>query len=97
MRVVRLIKLNGFVPRLLGSFQFFIKSGDNSLLDLFPALNIDGVGNVGMKFHASLYIRLDPIFNKLRAAIAAELGSKVVFPAAFAAMVTHFARGHGDK
>ncbi len=64
---------------------------DDRLLDFLAAAGVDGMSNIGMQLHASIHILPGPVFGEFPAAVVAELGPEMIFTAAFAAMIAHFA------
>jgi hypothetical protein len=70
---------------------------NNGFLNTFAAQSIDGVGDVGVQFHSAVLVLSGAIFGQLGSAVITKLGPKMIFSAAFAAMVAHFAGRHGDE
>ena len=77
--------------------NFIFVCGDNRALEACAAVAVDWVRDVYVEFAAGFRWVWRAVAGQARAAFVAEFGAQMVLAAAFGAMVSELATGHGNK
>ncbi len=85
------------ISRLLGFVHFIMEGMDDTALNEFTSLGIDGMGYVSMELGSAMIVTGGTIFLEAEAALIAEVGPQMVLATAAATAVGQLAAGHGDK
>jgi hypothetical protein len=85
------------VARLFGPLDFFKKLVNYYILDHFPALGINWMSNICVKFCAAIGVFGGPRIGHPLAALIAILRAKMVFHSAAGAVRRQLAARHGHK
>jgi|SRR6516165_4737854 len=80
-----------------GPFFFYQVRFQDGTLNFLPAIRIDRVCNIGMKFGPAIRVANGPVLVELASTLVAKAGPQVVFTAALQAPIGELAAGHGHE